>query len=201
MTNEPVYNEPELLRQLAEGSEQAFRALFLAYKDKLYTYVLKLSGSPETAEDTVHEVFLKLWTKRAEIPQIDNLNAYLYGIARNQSINIFRRMAKETLILSEIGRDQGMDTGFEGEDRITHAEVLASIRVAVDQLTPQQRHVFIMSRQQGLRIAEIARELGIAERTVKNHLHEALRFLREEMGRQYGPNAIIIYALYQLTGI
>lgn len=189
-----------MLRQLAEGSEDAFRALFYAYRDKLYTYIAKLSGSEEAAEDTVHDVFLKLWTKRAELPEIDNLNAYLYSIARNMSINLFRRMAKETLILSEIGREQGLEAGFEGEDRIIHAEVLATIKAAIDKLTPQQRQVFLMSRQQGLKIAEIAQQLDLAERTVKNHIHEALRFLREEIGRSYGPNAIIIYALYNLTG-
>lgn len=196
-----LYDEKELLRQLSQGSEDAFRALFYAYRDKLYTYIVKLSGSEKEAEDTVHDVFLKLWTKRADLPEIDNLNAYLYSIARNMSINLFRRMAKETLILSEIGREQGLETGFEGEDRITHAELLATIKEAVDKLTPHQRQVFLMSRQQELKIAEIAERLNIAEQTVKNRITEALKLLREDIGRHYGPNAVIIYALYNLTGI
>lgn len=200
MTNDYLYDEPRLLQQLAEGSEEAFRELFLAYRDKLYTYIYKISGSAEAAEDTVHDVFITLWEKRANLPQINNLNAYLYRIARNRSINLFRRMAKETLILAEIGRDQGLPTGLEGEDRITHAEVLASIREAVDKLTPQQRQVFLLSRQKGLKIREIAQELSITERTVINHMSQALRFLRAEIGHQYGTSAIIIYVLHNLTG-
>ncbi len=201
MIHGQLYNEKELLRQLAEGSEAAFRTLFLAYRDKLYTYVAKVSGSEEAAEDVVHEVFLKLWSKRAELPEIENLNAYLYRIARNDSINLFRRMAKETLILSEIGREQGLETGFEGEDRITHAEVLATIKEAVEKLTPQQRQVFLMSREQGLKVSEISQQLNIAEQTVKNRITEALKALRADIGRVYGPHAIIIYTLYNLTGI
>lgn len=199
MFNDQEYNESVLLRQLAEGNEEAFRKLFLAYKDKLYTYICKLSGSAETAEDMVHDVFLKLWEKREALPDIDNLNAYLYQISRNKSINLFRRMAKETLILSEIGRDEGIPGSLEGENRLIHADVLASIREAVDKLTPQQRQVFLLSRQNGLKINEIARKLGITERTVTNHMSQALRFLREELSRQYGPSAIIIYALYNLS--
>jgi RNA polymerase sigma-70 factor (ECF subfamily) len=197
--NDQEYNESVLLRQLAEGNEEAFRKLFLAYKDKLYTYICKLSGSAETAEDMVHDVFLKLWEKREALPDIDNLNAYLYQISRNKSINLFRRMAKETLILSEIGRDEGIPGSLEGENRLIHADVLASIREAVDKLTPQQRQVFLLSRQNGLKINEIARKLGITERTVTNHMSQALRFLREELSRQYGPSAVIIYALYNLS--
>lgn len=199
MFNDQEYNESVLLRQLAEGNEEAFRKLFLAYKDKLYTYICKLSGSAETAEDMVHDVFLKLWEKREALPDIDNLNAYLYQISRNKSINLFRRMAKETLILSEIGRDEGIPGSLEGENRLIHADVLASIREAVDKLTPQQRQVFLLSRQNGLKINEIARKLGITERTVTNHMSQALRFLREELSRQYGPSAVIIYALYNLS--
>lgn len=199
MFNDQEYNESVLLKQLAEGNEEAFRKLFLAYKDKLYTYICKLSGSAETAEDMVHDVFLKLWEKREALPDIDNLNAYLYQISRNKSINLFRRMAKETLILSEIGRDEGIPGSLEGENRLIHADVLASIREAVDKLTPQQRQVFLLSRQNGLKINEIARKLGITERTVTNHMSQALRFLREELSRQYGPSAVIIYALYNLS--
>ncbi len=193
------YNERELLRQLAAGSEDAFRTLFRAYRDKLYNYVVKLSGSAQTAEDTVHDIFLKLWEKKAELPEMYNLDAYLYRMARNRSLDVFRRVAREGLILSEIGRDQGLEAGFEGEDRITHQEVLEAIRIAVNKLTPQQRQVFLLSRQQGLKIGEIAHQLEIAERTAKNHLSQALSFLREEIGRTYGPNAIIIFALYNLT--
>ena len=199
MINPQPYNERELLQQLAAGNENAFRTLFLAYRDKLYNYVVKLSGSAETAEDTVHDVFLKLWAKRAQLPEMYNLDAYLYRMVRNRSIDIFRLVAKEGLMVEEIGRDQGQDAGFEGEDRITHREVLDAIQKAVSNLTPQQRQVFLMSRQQGLKIGEIARQLNIAERTAKNHLSEALRFLRAEMGRQYGPNALIIFALYNLA--
>ena len=200
LIKEQPYNEQELLLQLAAGSGDAFRTLFHAYRDKLYNYIYQLSGSAETAEDTVHEIFLKLWEKRAELPEMYNLNAYLYRMARNKSLNIFRQTAKEHLMLSEIGRGEGKEAGFEGEDRIIHQEVLQAIEKAVNKLTRKQREIFLLSRHQGLKIKEIALQLKIEEKTVKNHLWQALQTVREEIGEQYGLNAIIIFALYKLSG-
>jgi RNA polymerase sigma-70 factor (family 1) len=193
------YDEQELLCQLAEGSEDAFRTLFHTYRDKLYNYIYKLSGSAESAEDTVHEVFLKLWMKRKNLPDMHNFSAYLYSIARNKSLNLFRQKAKESLVLAEIGREFGTEKGFDGEERIIHQEVLAAIDLAVNKLTRQQRQVFLMSRIQGLKNGEIAGQLNIEEKTVKNHLWQALQSVRQELEIRYRTNAIIIFAVYNLS--
>lgn len=199
MQDQPPYNEQELLRQLAEGSEDAFRVLFHAYRHKLYAYILKLSGSAETASDTVNEIFLRIWQRREQAEQIGSLGSYLFRMAHNEAYQIFRRRAKETLILAELQKEKGMQAGFEGEDRVTHREVLAFIRGAVNKLTPQQKQVFLLSREQGMRLAEIAERLQISERTVKNHMTSAMKFLREEMRGQYGDLATILLLLYPLA--
>jgi RNA polymerase sigma-70 factor (family 1) len=199
LTNNQQYNEKELLQQLAEGSEAAFRTLFNAYRNKLYTYIFNISRSGETAEDTVHDIFLKLWVQRERLPEISNLNAYLYRMAHNHAFTVFRRMAKETLVLAELQNEQSPVTSFEGEDRIVWQEVRKTIRKAVNKLTPQQRLVFLMSRQQGLKHEEIAQKLNISPNTVKNHIVEALRFLRDEIDYSYTSNAMVIYVLYNLT--
>ncbi len=195
----PLHNERELLLQVAEGSEQAFKELFNAYRKKLYIYILKITGSSETAEDIVHDVFLKIWLNRKKLPQINNFNAYLYRMMFNQAYTGFQRMAKETLILAELQKEQGKGPLFEGEDRIIQKEVKQLIKEAVDKLTPQQKLVFIMSRQDGLRHEEIAQQLNISVYTVKNHIAYALRFLREEISRSYGSQAVAFYVFYGLS--
>jgi len=195
------YNEKELLHQLAAGSEEAFRMLFNAYRNKLYTYIYKLSGSAEAAEDTVHDVFLKLWVQRERLTEIQNLNAYLYRMAHNDAFTVFRRMAKETLILAELQKEQGNDERGGGEEKIVQEEVRAFVRQAIDKLTPQQKLVFLLSRQDGLKHDEIAQRLNITKNTVKNHIVEALKFLREEIGDRYGTDAVIIFVLYNLMAV
>jgi RNA polymerase sigma factor (sigma-70 family) len=147
----------------------------------------------------VHDVFLKLWENRHNLLHIDNLNAYLYRMAHNQAYTGFKRKAQEALILSVLEKEQtGVDQAAS-DDGITSKEVRNLIQQAVDKLTPQQKKVFLLSRQQGLKLEEIANMLRISSNTAKNHLVEALRILREEISHTYGKQAIAIYVIYNLA--
>lgn len=193
------YNEGELILQLAAGNEFAFQQVFVAYRDKLYSYLYKFCRSEQAAEDAVHDVFLKLWQYRERLYEVENLNAYLYRMAHNHAYTQFQRMARETLILAEIQKEQGLIGDFEGEDRLVSKELKEFIRRAVNRLSPQQRLVFLMSRQDGLTHEQIAQRLNLSTHTIKNHMVEALRHLREDTHRQFGPDALIIITLYGLN--
>ena len=101
--------QKSLLNDLATGSESAFSQLFRAYSDKLYSFIHVISGSKQIAEDTVQEVFLKIWEKRSEANTINQFDSYLFRMARNHSLNAFKRMSKENLIVAELGQhsDEG----------------------------------------------------------------------------------------------
>jgi RNA polymerase sigma-70 factor (ECF subfamily) len=163
----------------------------------LYSYILKVADSRESAEDAVHDVFLKIWDSREKLPGIKNFEAYLFRTARNHAVSGFRRMAKETLILAELRNEQ--EPLLQTIDPLTQKEIRAFIQEAVAKLSSQQRKVFMFSRQDGLRHEEIAEKLGISINTVRAHLGEALRFLRKEIGRSYGSQAVAIYVIYQLS--
>lgn len=197
MQQTPPYDEHELLQRIAQGSEDAFRILFENYRGKLYHYILTIANSSEMAEDTVHDVFLKLWTGREKLPAISNINAYLYTMCRNHAISGLRRMAKETLILTELRH--GHIPQYTDADPLSQKEVQAFIQKAIDKLSPQQRKVFLMNRNQGLKHEQIAQELGISINTVRTHLSKALEFLREEIGQTYGSLAVAIWVIYKLS--
>lgn len=198
MQDHSTYQEKDLLRQVGEGSEEAFRVLFLQYAPKLKSYVLKLSRSPEVAEDIVHDVFLEVWKGRERMAELEQFSAYLYRAAHNKAHRSLQRKAKEILIVAELRREQGEDLSFEGDDNLTYQQVRDSIKQAVDKLPPQQRKVFLLSRHLGLSHQQIAEQLQLSPNTVNNHLVEALRTLREEIGSIYGPYAIAIYVLHSL---
>ncbi|MBX3239917.1 MAG: RNA polymerase sigma-70 factor [Chitinophagaceae bacterium] len=197
MEHLPSYNEEYLLQQLAEGSEEAFTAIFLRYRGKLYHYIFTITASREMAEDTVHDVFLKIWNNREKMAGIENMNAYLFRVCHNQAISGLRRMAKEALILSELRQET---TPFLPDaDPVSQKEIRAYIQQAVNKLSPQQRQVFLLSRQEGLKHNQIAEQLGISINTVKTHMGQALRFLRDEIGQQYGLQSTAIWVIYHLS--
>jgi RNA polymerase sigma-70 factor (ECF subfamily) len=191
-------NEQELLRRLAAGSEDAFRSLFLRHAPKLKTYVLRLSRSSETAEDTVHDVFLEIWKSRERMAEVEQFSAYLYRAAHNKVHRSLQRKAKEILIVAELRREQDGYPNFEGDDQLSFRQVRDAIQRAVDKLPAQQRKVFLLSRHEGLNHRQIAAVLGISPNTVNNHLVEALRNLRLALGDLYGPYAVILVVLHGL---
>lgn len=186
-----------MLRQLALGSEEAFTAIFYHYRGKLYHYIFNITGSQDMAEDTLHDVFLKIWNNRDKMADIENMNAYLYKLCHNQAISGLRRMAKETLILSELQQEN--IPFFPDIDPASQSEIRTYIQQAVNKLSPQQRKIFLLSRQDGLKHKQIADKLGVSINTVKSHLAQALRFLREEIGQQYGMQALAICILCRIV--
>ena len=192
------YNEKDLLMQVSEGNELAFRQLFNTYRGKLYSYILRITESKEVAEDTVHDVFLKIWINKESLPEILNLNAYLFRMAHNHAYNGFRRMAKETLVMAELERQAGYETS-DPNDKLIRKEVRKFIHDAVNKLTPQQKEVFRMSREEGLKQEEIAQRLNISIFTVKKHLTDALNYLRKEISHSYGSQAIAFYVIYYMA--
>lgn len=181
---------------LTEGSEEAFTSLFKHYRGKLYHYALTITDSNETAEDMVHDTFLKIWNNRHQMSQVENLGSYLFRACHNQAISGLRRMAKETLVLAEL-RNESVPM-LPDVDPAAQKEIRAFIQQAVDKLSPQQRKIFLLSRQEGLKLQQIADELEISISTVKTHLGIAIRFLREEIGKNYGLQATAILVMYQL---
>lgn len=195
MQSLPPYHEQEVLQQVAAGSEPAFRQLFYHYRPRLIAFVLGLSKSATAAEDIVHDVFLNIWKNRAQLPEIRNISAYLFQAVRYTAHDQFQRRAKEKLILAELHREE---YGEEPQETLTLQVVQAFLKQSLDKLTPQQRKIFLLSRESGLSHAEIAEKLNITTRTVTNHITEALHILREEIGLFYGPWAIALFVLHGL---
>jgi len=187
------YMEKELLLQVANGDEAAFGDLFRFWRDKLYFYIERITNSPEKAEDIVQDVFVKLWINRAALCEVGHFNAYLYRMAHNQAISGMRRMAQETIILSELRRN-AIDAGVLVDEELLHKQMQEKIAEIVNKLPPQQRSVYCLSREQGLKQEEIARHLNITVSTVQNHMTQALRTIRKQFSHCYpeAPYYIII---------
>ena len=188
-----TYADKELLRQVAAGDELAFQSLFNAWRDKLYFYIFRITNSQENAEDVVQEVFFKLWVRRSALTEVDNFNAYLYRMAHNHAISGIRRMAQETVILSELRRDS-IATGLPADEALLRKQVEERLKEIADALPKQQKLVYTLSREQGLKQEDIAGQLDISVSTVQNHMTQALRTIRQELGRYY-PEALICIIL------
>lgn len=173
------------LLKVAEGDEAAFRHIFNIYRRKIYTYIFKITGSTEIAEDTLQEIFLTIWRNRTRLADIDNFNAYIHRMAQNHAYSGFRAMAKEELALIALKNTQTAGPAHP-EQLMLSRETRSRIQEAVNKLPPQQKAVFILSREMGLKQETIAQQLGISVLTVKKHLTIVLKVLRDEISGRYG---------------
>jgi RNA polymerase sigma-70 factor (family 1) len=188
-------NGNELVLRVIAGDETAFAQLFNLYKNKLYSFIYNLSGSATVAEDVLQETFLKIWRDREQLSGIENINAYLYRMAQNHAINVLRRQSREALLLNEVRRLA--PEGVQGDEWLAAKEVQTALQQAIDQLPPQQRKVYQLGQEQGLTYEQIAQSLSISTSTVRNHMVQALKTIREYIARNYP--ALLIYTTPLLT--
>jgi RNA polymerase sigma-70 factor (ECF subfamily) len=191
LTNDHCYIEKELLRKVAAGDELAFGQLFHTWRNKLYFFILRIIDSPSLTEDLVQDIFVKIWVNRETLSTIANIGAYLYTIARNEAITGMRRKARETIILAEL-RMVTTAAGLPVDEALLHKQVQEKLQSIINQLPPQQKLVYTLTREQGLRQEEVASQLHISVSTVQNHMTQALRTIRCQLRLFYPPRPIYL---------
>lgn len=185
------------MQKVAAGDEGAFRSLFDAYRNKIYFYILRMTECRQTAEDGLQDVFIKVWLERAALAEVRNFNAWVYRLALNHTINGLKRLARETVVLSELGRQEPALQA--ADEQFAHRELKQLLDSAVEKLPSQQKLVYHLSRVEGLKHKEIASRLNISPFTVKKHMQQALHFIREQFGH-HPVSPIVIYIVFNLLG-
>lgn len=172
----------ETIKQLREGSYEAFDILYNVYADSLYGFALLHTKSVIQAEDIVQETFLKLWNMRYSLSEEGSFKSMLFTIAKNHVIDVFRQQINRADFEDYISfcEDENL-SDTTSIDKIYYDDFVEKLAIAKQKLTPAQRNIFEWSREEGLSNAEIACKAGLSEQTVKNHLSSALKVLRAEL--------------------
>jgi RNA polymerase sigma-70 factor (family 1) len=173
------------------GSEADFRKLFDTYKNRVFGYVYTIVKSHHQAEEITQELFIKLWTSRELLAQVDNLDHYIMVMARNRTINFLRKKLSDEKGLQELTQ-QMTRTETSTPDKLLEDEYARLLATAIDGLSPQRKQVYQLSREQGLNLDQIAGHLGISPNTAKNHLVEALRQIREQLAK-HGIGMLLLF--------
>lgn len=170
--------DADLVRRIRAGDERALGEVFRAHFSGMASFVQRFVRSPDVAEELVQDVFLKLWTKREQLAEIETLRTYLFRAARNTALNHLRRQKLERRWQEEQGADDDPPAAFAADEEATEQEVAAAVQEAINKLPPRCREVFMLSRDGGLTYAEIARTLEISVKTVETQMGRALKSLR-----------------------
>jgi RNA polymerase sigma-70 factor (ECF subfamily) len=164
---------------LAGGEEWAFKTIYGHYRNKIFTLAFKLTRSESAALDVVQEVFIKVWMNREQLATVMNFNSYLNTVTRNHLSNAFRRLAIEKTYLSQLISDEPFSLSQLQIDPALRAEIRTLYKQALQKLSPQQRRVYLLGKQEGLKYQEIASQLHISRDTVKEYMSQAKKTIAQ----------------------
>ena len=167
--------------------------LFHRYNDKVFGYVLNNVKDYSLAKDITQDIFLKVCLNETRIQDIHDVSNYIFLITRNTLIDHFRKAAHETKYRQSL-KAKWMNRIQQLIDKNHYGHILET---ALEQLTPRQKDVYVLHRKEGKSLKEISQELDISFNTVKNHLAEARKNLRDLID----PDVLYIIIMLSMVGI
>ncbi|MDX8339372.1 RNA polymerase sigma-70 factor [Draconibacterium sp. IB214405] len=186
----------ELVNLLKQGDIEAFDKIYNIYCHKLHQFVLRYLKQEEDAEEIVQEVFIKIWESRKKIDVHASFEAYLFTISYNSTISLLRKRISESKSREYLKSVQEIQKANSVIDDLQYNELNDKVQSLLQQLTPRQKEIYMLSREEGLSHKEIAARLNISENTVKNHLVTTLKFLKSNLDTGLVVNALFFYLFF-----
>ena len=178
----------ELAIRARGGDMVSFETLVTRKTPAVVSLARRIVGNVEDARDVAQMVFLRVWNELHRYDEKYSLNTWLYRIATNLSIDFLRssrsreRAHGATLHLV---RAREESTASDATRNAEDAELIRLFETVSDRLSAKQKAAFVLKEMQDCETREIAEILGCGESTVRNHLFNARRILRKEIGRLF----------------
>ena len=172
-----------LIKQMKAGNMKAFDTIYHQYCNRLFGFVMKLIKEKNDAEEIVQEVFTRLWASRQQIDEYASFDSYLFTITYNTSMSLLRKRLSEKKYMEHLGNIQDEVSEANAIEEIQYSELNQKYKDILNQLTPRQKEIFLLSREEGLTHKEIAAKLGISKNTVEIHISNALNFIKNNLDK------------------
>jgi len=177
---------------LQKDDRVAFYNIYERYSKRLYGFVLRYIKQESDAEEIVQDVFVKIWESRERIDVFSSFESFLFTIAYNTTISLLRKRITEKKYLDYLKTLQQLDISNILEDEVHFRELNEKLHALLDQLTPRQKEIFILSRQEGLTHEAISTRLKISVNTVKKHMVNTLSYLKAHIDTGLTANLFFV---------
>lgn len=143
-------------------------------------YVFYRSGNTEVATDIAQETFLRIWEKQNKI-QSEKIKGLLFKIANDLFISHYRKEKRSFEFFNHYVFD---NETHSPEEEMAFEQLKENYKKALDEMQENQRTVFLMSRVENLKYAEIAEMIGISVKAVEKRMKNALEYLRKNLKQE-----------------
>ena len=162
------------------NSRKIYSDIYDKYVDKIYRFIVLKVKSSEIAEDLCSEVFLRGWQAfKGKKSKIENIQAFLYQIARNLLADHYREIGRTQLVSVEYAPIT--DPRQDLEEKALVQSDLEQVKAGLADIKEDYREVIIWYYLDELRVPEIAKMVGKSEEAVRVLIHRALKALKNEL--------------------
>ena len=187
------------MKENTTNIDYAFSDIYVTYYPKLVRFAKEYVGMNEEAENLVQDIFLQLWSKSALLESMVNVNAFLFAMVKNRSIDFLRSKIVEenrNKSLVEVLETQITLEALEefDERKLGEKDIESVIQEAIDSLPERCREIFVMHKLKRMKYAEIATVLNLSVKTVDNQMGIALKKLRVKL-KDYVPLFIFMVSV------
>jgi RNA polymerase sigma-70 factor (ECF subfamily) len=181
-------DETALIEAVRNGDAAAFEKLVVAKRRLVVGTAYQITGNMEDAQDVAQRVLLTLWKSMHRYDPRRRFDTWLYRVTVNAAIDHHRQSGPRG-VLQALPEDPSAavyrSKESSADQLLDQVELQKIFHRLAEGLAPRQRAVFVLHELQGLSTAEVAEALEVTESTVRNHLLQARRILREGIERDY----------------
>lgn len=181
-------NEAQLIPLLKKGDGSAFALIYEYYAPVLWSFLEKFNLPHVDIEDSIQTTFIKLWENKEKIEEGKPLKNFLMTLAKNDIYNKVKRNIIAQKYLNNLIPEE--------ETEMDNSKELQMILLRILESLPEKRAtVFRMSRLEGLKNDEIAKELGISKSTVENHINNSSSLIKKIL-KNLGFNLLCLFSIF-----
>ena len=158
------------------GDMAAFDTLYRRYHQSLYLFLLRRGLSESQAQDAFHDCWMKLIDEHQHFNG-DQFRAWIYRVARNMSIDYFRRASVREAREQE-ARSNHQTSTLSSESVVQDRDCLDLLKNSIAMLPMEQRDAFLLKQEAGLSLHQIAEVMCVGRETIKSRLRYAMQQLK-----------------------
>ena len=167
----------ESMEQVRRGEAAGAARLFQRYAAPLLRFTGRILGDPAEAEEITQDVFLKLMVRADQYDGRAPVASWLFAIATNACRDRLRRSVRRPSVALEAVAEV-REPGLPVDERLAQRQRREAVRLALSELSHEQREALVLARYHGMPYAEIARALDISEGAVKTRIFRAMETLK-----------------------
>ena len=170
-----------LWHKFIQGDRKSLAIIFKKFYEELFNYGLKLTGSDNITEDSLQELFFKLWKNRNHLTEVNNLKSYLFAAYRHTVYDNLRWYKNDRF--SEKSVEDIFIVEFSVEDIIIKDQIDTETRNillnALNSLSPRQKEAIYLRYFENLDFATISSIMQVNIQSVRNFIHRGILSLKE----------------------